>query len=140
MRNWTNFLVLPLFAFLNTGIVLAGSGIDPLASVSLGIVLGLVVGKPLGICAAAWIVLRFSLARRAPDLTWQHIAGAACLCGIGFTMSIFISGAAFEGSALAGAKIPVLVASGLAAALGMAVLRGAPPAREATPSEAAAAR
>ncbi|PRY95757.1 sodium/proton antiporter (NhaA family) [Hasllibacter halocynthiae] len=123
LENWTNFGILPLFAFFNTGLLLTGGAFDPLAPVSLGIILGLVIGKPVGICLAVWLALRTGVATKARDVGWRHFVGAGCLCGIGFTMSIFIAGAAFEGPILEGAKLSVLVASVLSAAIGMTILR-----------------
>lgn len=122
LDNWTNFLILPLFAFFNTGLVLTGSGFDLTAPASLGIIAGLVLGKPLGICLAAWLALRTGLASKTDDIGWRHLIGAGCLAGIGFTMSIFIAGAAFDGPALDSVKLSVLLASVLSAMIGMAVL------------------
>ncbi|WP_281825843.1 Na+/H+ antiporter NhaA [Jannaschia rubra] len=128
LENWTSFLILPLFAFFNTGILLAGSGFAPFSAPSLGVILGLVVGKPVGICLAAFVVLRAGWATKSDEVTWRHLIGAGCLAGIGFTMSIFIADAAFDGPALDGVKIGVLLASTVSAAIGLGILWEARPA------------
>ena len=89
-------LVLPLFGLANAGLSLAGLGLSAfLDPVPLGIALGLVVGKPLGVLAAAFILVRLGLARLPAEAGWQHVAGVSMLCGIGFTMSLFIANLAF---------------------------------------------
>ncbi|WP_371155154.1 Na+/H+ antiporter NhaA [Jannaschia sp. 2305UL9-9] len=121
LENWSNFLILPLFAFFNTGIVLAG-GLALANPAVLGVIIGLVVGKPLGICLFVWIGLRTGLATLPDGTNWRQLFGAACLCGVGFTMSIFIASAAFEGTVLGDVKLAVLAASCIAAAVGSAIL------------------
>ena len=122
LEGWTAYLVLPLFAFFNTGIAVLGAPFDPLAPAPLGVILGLTLGKPLGILLASGLAVRAGLARLPEGVRWPQLAGAASLAGIGFTMSIFIAGEAFEGPALAAAKLAVLIASALSAALGLAIL------------------
>lgn len=125
LENWTNFLILPLFAFFNTGILLAGSAFSPFAPQVSGVILGLVVGKPLGIFAACWIATRLGWARLSSEISWLALLGAACLAGVGFTMSIFIATAAFSGPALSSVKLAVLLASTVSALLGIAILQAA---------------
>ena len=122
LENWSNFLILPLFAFFNTGIALFAGGTTLASSESLGVIAGLVIGKPVGIVLACWLAVRFGIARLSSEVSWPQIAGAGCLAGVGFTMSIFIATEAFDGAALASIKLAVLVASVLAASLGMALL------------------
>lgn len=129
LETWTSFLVLPLFAFFNTGLVLWGSGVDLTAPAEAGVIAGLIVGKPVGIIMASAIALRLGLATKSVDITWRHLIGAGCLGGIGFTMSIFIASSAFVGATLASVKISILIASLVSGLLGMAILWGAPPAR-----------
>jgi Na+:H+ antiporter, NhaA family len=119
LHPWTTFLVLPLFALANAGVRIEG-GIDSLLHpVSLGIIGGLVLGKPLGITLFAWVAVRLGVARMPADVSWRQLFGAAWLAGIGFTISLFIAGAAFTDPALVTtAKLSILVASVLAAVVG----------------------
>ncbi len=119
------FVIVPLFALANAGVTIAGDLAamvrDP---VVIGIVAGLIIGKQIGITAAAWLVVRFKLALLPPGVTWSHIYGAAWLCGIGFTMSLFIANLAFvDSSALAASKIGILIASLIAGGVGYIALR-----------------
>ncbi|MEO5858145.1 MAG: Na+/H+ antiporter NhaA [Pyrinomonadaceae bacterium] len=92
------FLILPVFALANTGIVIGGDWVNDLASSnSLGIIVGLVTGKPIGITLLAFIAVTVGICRLPLDLNWKHIFGAGLLGGIGFTMSIFITNLAFVG-------------------------------------------
>ncbi|MBF9031685.1 Na+/H+ antiporter NhaA [Rhodobacterales bacterium HKCCE3408] len=124
LENWSNFLILPLFAFFNTGILLLGSSFSVTAPESLGVMLGLYVGKPLGIVAICWIAVRTGLARLSGEISWTQMVGAGFLAGVGFTMSIFIGSSAFEGAELESVKLSILLASCLAAATGSAILWG----------------
>ncbi len=128
LHPWVSFLVMPLFAFSNAGVRILGNVTTAITHpVSLGVALGLFIGKPLGIWSFAWISAKMKLATAPPELTWGKIFGAGCLCGIGFTMSLFIAGLAFgEGLLLNLSKIGILVAS-LAAGISASVflLRGA---------------
>lgn len=121
LHAWSAFVVLPLFALANAGVDLTGS--LPTDRMSLAIVCGLLLGKPLGIVAFAWLATRTGVAALPRDITWPMLAGAGCLAGIGFTMSIFISGLAFEAEALDRAKLAVLVASALSGLVGYTWLR-----------------
>ncbi|QBE65812.1 Na+/H+ antiporter NhaA [Pseudoduganella lutea] len=132
------FLILPIFALANTGIVIGADWAAELASInSLGIIAGLVVGKPVGIVLFSFAAVALSLCRLPLDLGWRHIAGAGLLGGIGFTMSIFITNLAFTGQAdvINGAKMAILAASLLAGVLGFVwlKLRGAPLAGDSDP-------
>jgi NhaA family Na+:H+ antiporter len=121
---WSNYLVLPLFAFTAAGIPLAADfsvtgGVRELA----GVVLGLAIGKPLGICLASLIAVKARLATAPEDAGLSAFLGAACLCGFGDTFSLLMADRAFPNPAYSAiAKIGVLGGSGLAAALGVAVL------------------
>jgi NhaA family Na+:H+ antiporter len=100
------------------------------SSVALGVILGLLVGKPLGVTLFAYLAVRAGLAALPAGVTWRHVLGAGWLGGIGFTMSLFITGLAFAGTPLvATAKIAILLASFIAGVIGFLVLRAAPPAR-----------
>ncbi|HKK26604.1 MAG TPA: Na+/H+ antiporter NhaA [Gemmatimonadota bacterium] len=123
LQPWSAYVVLPLFAFANSGIELQAHARDFLEPVSLGIILGLLLGKPLGITAGAWIATRLGLATRPDDVAWAQVAGAGALCGIGFTMAFFIADLTFsDAGTLALTKLSVLAASGAAALAGSAAL------------------
>jgi NhaA family Na+:H+ antiporter len=121
----SSFVIVPIFALANAGVVLTSDSIDHALSspVTLGIVTGLVVGKFIGIFGASVLALRLGVGRLPEGLGLGHLAGVAILGGIGFTVSLFITDLAFRGGAIDDAKIGVLAASTLAAILGIAVLR-----------------
>jgi len=118
------YLVLPVFALANAGVELGGIGKAFTEPVGLGIILGLVVGKPLGILAASFLAVRFGLGRLPERTTWSMVLGLGAVGGIGFTVSIFIAGLSFPGAELLteDAKVAILLASLLAAAVGVALL------------------
>jgi NhaA family Na+:H+ antiporter len=123
----SSYLVLPVFALANAGVPL---GADLLAghwSLVLPILIGLVVGKPLGFLLACALAVRLGLAKKPDAYSWRQVAGAGALAGIGFTMSLFIAGEAFAvPETFAAAKAAILGASLLSALVGVAVLRSAP--------------
>jgi NhaA family Na+:H+ antiporter len=131
LHAWVAFLIVPLFALANAGVSLTGNFGDALRHpVALGVILGLVVGKPIGIGLCAWLAVRSGLAVLPPGVDGRAITGVSFLAGIGFTMSLFIATLGFgEGSPLLDiAKVGILVASAVAAGLGWVLLRrvGAP--------------
>lgn len=132
------FLILPLFAFFNAGVDLTGRGRDALVEpVTLGVIVGLVLGKLLGIGLSSWLAVRSGYARLPEGVTGLQIARVALLGGVGFTMSLFVSDLAFDAEALLNAaKLGILVASSTAGVCGYLVLRTALPA---PPSSANAA-
>lgn len=120
------FLILPVFALANTGIVIGSGWAQDLASAnSLGIAGGLIIGKPLGITLLTFIVVAMGICRLPLDLGWKHVAGAGLLGGIGFTMSIFITNLAFAGDAgtINASKMAILLASVTAGAIGFVWLK-----------------
>lgn len=131
------FGILPLFAFANAGISLAGVSWDYLLhSVSLGILAGLFIGKQVGVFLFCWLGVRVGVARLPADLTWIHIYGAALLCGVGFTMSLFIASLAFENTGvnlLFDERLGIIAGSLLSGTFGYFVLRASSPAVQQTP-------
>lgn len=120
------FLILPIFALANTGIMIGSGWAQELASAnSLGIMAGLVIGKPLGITLLVFIAVSLGICRLPLDLTWKHVFGAGLLGGIGFTMSIFITNLAFTGEAGAinASKMAILLASLTAGTIGFVWLK-----------------
>ena len=118
-------VVLPLFAFANAGIAMEGVGFVSLrAGPGVGILVGLVVGKPLGIFLFSRLAVRLGLAELPREVTWRHVLGVGFLGGVGFTMALFIGGLAFSSeSDLLGVKVATLLGSAVAAAVGLFVLR-----------------
>ncbi|MBB5687616.1 Na+/H+ antiporter NhaA [Sphingobium boeckii] len=135
------YAIVPLFGFANAGVSLSGMGMAQLlAPLPLGIAAGLFMGKQIGIFGSIWLCVKLGLAGKLGGASWLQIYGVALLCGIGFTMSLFIGALAFPGNAalVEEAKIGVLLGSLLSALTGFAVLRFAPvPPRQAPPSGAA---
>ena len=127
LHPWVAFAVLPLFAFANAGVPLAGiSASQLLHPVSLGIVAGLFVGKQAGIVGLSWLAVRSGFATLPRDVGWGLLYGASLLCGIGFTMSLFIASLAFEqggGAYLGLERIGILAGSTIAGIAGYLTLR-----------------
>ena len=127
LHPWVAFGVLPVFAFANAGVPLAGVTLSQvLHPVSLGIVTGLVIGKQAGIVLLSWAAVRCGFASLPRDVSWGLIYGASLLCGIGFTMSLFIASLAFEqggGAYLGLERIGILAGSTIAGAAGYLALR-----------------
>lgn len=127
LHPWVVFAILPLFALANAGVPLAGAGLGLLAApIPLGIIVGLVVGKTAGVFAMSWLVIRLKLAGLPDGAGWLHMLGLASLCGIGFTMSLFIGTLAFPtpaGHLFDQVKLGVLCGSMLSTAIGCTVLK-----------------
>ena len=117
------FLVMPIFAFFNAGVSLSSVSLSIFHPVSLGIILGLSVGKPLGIFGAVYLSDRFGLSKKPDSLRWVDIFGASLLGGVGFTMSIFVSDIAFSNPELVNlAKLSIILSSIISGILGAAWL------------------
>ncbi|OCC25267.1 Na+/H+ antiporter NhaA [Croceicoccus estronivorus] len=131
--RWNAYLVVPIFGFANAGVALAGIGLEGvLAPLPLAIAGGLVIGKQAGIFAAIFIADKIGFARRPDESTWVQIWGVTILCGIGFTMSLFIAALAFPRYPLLveEAKLGILGGSVISAIMGYCVLRFAPATRK----------
>jgi NhaA family Na+:H+ antiporter len=129
LSGWVAFIILPIFGFANAGVPLAGSASTALAQpVTVGTALGLLLGKQCGVFLAVWLAVQLRLASRPARASWLHIYGVSVLCGIGFTMSLFIGLLAFARAAELqdDVKIGVLLGSLLSATAGALVLRFAP--------------
>ena len=122
LQPWVAFFILPAFAFSNAGVYLGDTSLTDLFSpLTAGIILGLYLGNQFGIFAACWLAIKFGIAKLPQDTNWQQLYGAASLCGIGFTMSLFIGSLAFEqldSAYINSVKIGVLIGSLLSAIQG----------------------
>ena len=128
LHPWTSFAVVPLFALANAGVRLADTSLSDgdAFAVAGGIVLGLVVGKFVGIVGFSWLAVRLGVGELPAGVGWLHLAGAAACAGIGFTVSLFVAGLAFDDEALIGAaKVGILVGSLVAAVVGAALIAAA---------------
>jgi NhaA family Na+:H+ antiporter len=123
------YLILPLFALANTGVTIDAQSVAELShGNSLGIALGLLIGKPLGVVVMCLVAVKSGISLLPPEVRWSHMFGAGLLGGIGFTMSIFITNLAFADHEVmvASSKLTVLIASSVAGLLGLAWLRLVP--------------
>jgi NhaA family Na+:H+ antiporter len=121
---WNRYLIMPVFALANAGVALgSGAARSVAAPVSLGVIFGLVIGKPIGVVLFSWLATRTRLAAMLDGIGWRQIVGVGMLGGIGFTMSLFIANLAFgDGPALETAKVGILVASVVSGLAGAIVL------------------
>ncbi len=136
LHPWVAFLILPMFAFANAGISFEGMSLASfLEPVTMGITLGLIIGKQIGVFLPLWLCIKSGIAQMPTNAGWVQLYAVSILCGIGFTMSLFIGGLAFELSDFkAPVRLGVLTGSIVCAVLGYALLRFSPEnlAREAT--------
>lgn len=127
LAPWVSWVILPLFAFANAGVSLTGVSANGLLSaVPIGIILGLFIGKPLGITLICWLAVKLKIAALPEGTRMQDIASVGLLCGIGFTMSIFIASLAFDAAheeMVTLAKLGILVGSAISAVMGYTLLR-----------------
>ncbi|NNF98627.1 MAG: Na+/H+ antiporter NhaA [Desulfobacteraceae bacterium] len=126
LQSWVALVILPLFALANAGLVLSGLDIKTafLQPVTLGIETGLILGKPLGVFLFTFLAAKLFKASLPENVTWRHILGAGCLGGIGFTMSLFISGLSFQQPEISEyAKLGILTASVISGIAGYLILR-----------------
>jgi len=137
LQPWVAFAIVPIFGFANAGVSFSGMSLSSLMQpVPLGVALGLFVGKQLGVFTFSWAAIRLGFADVPARATWPQVYGVSLLCGIGFTMSLFIGLLAFPDSAELqdATKLGVLVGSGLSAILGAALLSVSRPESVPTPS------
>ncbi|MGI2104799.1 Na+/H+ antiporter NhaA [Shewanella frigidimarina] len=122
LHPWSTFMILPVFAFANAGLSLTNMTLDSFAEpITLGIIMGLLLGKPIGVLLFSYLAVKLKLAELPPGIGWRHIIPVAVMCGIGFTMSVFIASLAFEHSPAAYgdyARLGILTGSILAALIG----------------------
>ena len=118
LHPWVAFMVLPIFAFANAGLSFKGITLEAMLSpVPLGVALGLFLGKPVGVLTMSFLATRSGLARLPADISWPQLAGVAWLTGIGFTMSLFIGGLAFDNAALLNEVRLGVIAGSIASAI-----------------------
>jgi len=125
LHPYSSFLVVPIFALANAGLPLSVAAAEEAlrSPVAIGVTLGLVLGKALGVLGATWVAARLGLGTLPRGVSWAEVAGVSALAGIGFTVSLFITTLAFEGSdAASDATIGILVGSVVAAVVGAAIL------------------
>ena len=123
LHPWVAFAIVPIFGFANAGVTLGG-GVSVFAPLPLAIALGLFIGKQVGVFGSVWLAVKAGVATRPAGASWAQVYGVSLLCGIGFTMSLFIGGLAFPAQPEADAvKIGVLLGSLLSAVAGVMVLR-----------------
>ena len=125
------FAILPMFAFANAGLSLGGMSIENLTHpVTAGVVAGLIIGKPVGILTFVWLAISLRIAKLPMNVNWKQLLGVAFACGIGFTMSLFIAGLAFEhgsGEYFGGDRLGILVGSILSAIIAYGLLHASLP-------------
>lgn len=124
VQPWVTYGILPAFGLFNAGVAIDAAVLRTLSTaVPMGIMLGLVLGKSVGIGLASWLAVKMGLAELPEGSTWRQLIGVAFLAGIGFTMALFISGLAFAGTNFEReAQLAILIGSLLAAAAGIAIL------------------
>jgi Na+:H+ antiporter, NhaA family len=124
LHPWTSYVIVPLFALANGGIEISGSGLGDAAGspITWGVLVGRVIGKPLGIVSFAWLACRLRVADLPSGTGWRHILGAGALGGMGFTVAIFVADSAFTGEALAMSKLAVVLAAVFSAGVALIIL------------------
>ncbi|MFE8599700.1 Na+/H+ antiporter NhaA [Archangium violaceum] len=120
IHPWSGFIIMPLFALANAGVRLSWTELG--SPITSAVFVGLAVGKPIGVFTMSWLAVRVGLATRPEGVKWSLLAAGALLTGIGFTMSLFIAGLAFDPTMLRAAKIGILGASGVSGATGLLML------------------
>lgn len=142
LNPWVSFVIVPIFALANAGVVITGESISDAmgSSVTWGVMLGLILGKPLGIMIASWLAVRFGIATMPSGIVWRQMLGVALLGGVGFTVALFITELAFDSEVLINdAKMGILSGSFVAAIIGylFLMLQPAKPTEERVTGQAA---
>ena len=120
LHPWVSFAIIPLFALANAGVPFEVSDLGD--DIAVATMLGLFVGKPIGILGASFLAVKLGLASLPQGVTWSAVLGGGFLAGIGFTMALFIAGLALQGAALDVAKVGILTGSLASAVVGMGIL------------------
>ncbi|OGS78771.1 MAG: Na+/H+ antiporter NhaA [Candidatus Fluviicola riflensis] len=125
LHPWVAFVIMPLFALSNAGMIIHGDFFASLGNpVSIGIIIGLLAGKFIGVFSFAWLAVRFKISDLPEGVNWMHVMGVSVLAGVGFTMSLFVTGLAFADAALINqAKYGILIASFVAGVTGVLLLK-----------------
>ena len=136
LQPLVSFLIMPIFALANAGIVLTGESFKSLGEpVGLGVLLGLLLGKPIGVLLASWLAVKSGVAALPSRVGWRQMAGVGVIAGIGFTMSLFITDLAFRSQAqVDAAKVSIMVGSLTAGIVGFVLLRRSPRTRKGAPT------
>jgi NhaA family Na+:H+ antiporter len=133
LHPWVAFVIMPIFALANAGVeVDVAALVHPIA---WSVAAGLTLGKPLGVFLFSWLAVQLGIASLPAGVDWKALAGAGCLAGIGFTMSLFIASLALEGDLLSAGKIGAILGSAVSAVLGVLALISFLPAQPQWPSE-----
>jgi NhaA family Na+:H+ antiporter len=127
LHPWVGFVIMPVFAFANAGLPLSWH--DLTDSVTLAVLAGFALGKPIGVLTFTWLAVRLGIAIRPADLSWKLLAGGGLLAGIGFTMALFIANLAFGKSLIDSAKLGIFLASVVSAVAALALLMSLPRAK-----------
>ncbi len=120
LHPWVGFVVMPLFALANAGVTLSLDNLD--GPVTIAVLIGFAIGKPVGVLAFCWLAVRSGIAVRPPELRWGILAGGGLLAGVGFTMALFIANLSFGENLIGSAKLGIFLASGVSALAGLALL------------------
>jgi len=141
LHPWSSFLVVPLFALANAGVVVDSESIRRAASspVAIGVLVGLVIGKPVGITTATWLGTKARIGRLPEGMTWRHVVGLGAVAGIGFTVALFVDDLSFAGPTFDDAVLGILAASLLSGIIGAVILGTGADARAAVHAAAAEA-
>ena len=123
LHPWVSFAIMPVFALANVGVRVHMAAVGNRVAVAVAV--SLLLGKPLGITLVSWLAVHLGLARQPAGVSWLQLTGGAALCGIGFTMAMFIASLALDSEALPAAKVGILAASALASVLGLGILSAA---------------
>jgi Na+:H+ antiporter, NhaA family len=129
LSPWVAYVVVPVFALANAGVALSGDAVDDIVSdpTTTGVILGLFVGKTVGVLGATALAVRLGIGRLPAGTTWRHVLGLSTVAGVGFTVALFVTSLAFDAAVVAdAAKVGILVGSTLSGLVGYLILRTSP--------------